>query len=64
MSTDREILTRDEVAERLSVGPHTIKRWHDRGLPVIVVNERTFRYKWADVEKWLDERTVTTTGLN
>lgn len=60
----REMLTRNEAALFLGVQPQTLTVWHSTGrysLPVVKVG-RSVRYRLADLEKWLAERTVTNSG--
>lgn len=46
-----------EVAEYLDVPPGTLDQWASRGGgPRFSKVGKHRRYRWSDVEKWLDER--------
>jgi len=54
-----QLLTRDEAAELLGIAVQTLALWHSTGrynLPCIKVG-RLVRYRRADIEEWLRERT-------
>lgn len=56
-----ELMTEQEAAELLKVKPGTLNSWRclgRHGLPYIRVG-RAVRYKRSDLERWLDNRTVT-----
>ncbi len=64
MATSSDLLTRAQAAEYLSIQPQTLSVWASTGrhnLPLIKVG-RSVRYRRADLDRWLAERTVTTTG--
>lgn len=45
----------DAVAEYLGVPPATLYQWRYRGIgPRASKVGRHLRYRWADVERWLD----------
>lgn len=52
-----EIVTTEELAERLRVPKHTVDYWRARGTgpPGIRVGKRVL-YRWNDVETWLDRK--------
>lgn len=51
----RSLASRAEVAEYLGVPGATLDRWAHRGTgPKYVRVGRHTRYRWADVERWLD----------
>lgn len=55
-----KLLNRKEAADYLGVRPETLAVWHCMGrykLPVVKVG-RSCRYRLADLEAWLDARTV------
>lgn len=54
---NRSLATRAEVAEYLGVPPTTLTQWahRDKG-PAYVRIGRHARYRWSDVEKWLDQQ--------
>ena len=55
-----ELLTRDEAAAFLGVKPQTLAVWattHRYDLPMVRVGARV-RYRRADLDKWLESRTV------
>jgi len=58
------LLTRDQAAEFLGVKVQTLAAWACSGrysLPMVKVGRRV-KYRLADLEKFLAERTVTSTG--
>jgi len=60
MTTGTKLLTRNEAAELLGVKPQTLATWHITGrynLPLVKVG-RSVRYRLADLERWLESRTV------
>jgi excisionase family DNA binding protein len=60
MSATSSLLTRKEAAEYLLVKPQTLAIWATTGrynLPMIKVG-RLARYRRADLDKFLDRRTV------
>lgn len=60
----RNLLTPEQTAEILAVKPQTLAAWRclgRGGLPYKKIG-RCVRYDAADVEAWLERRTVTHTG--
>jgi predicted DNA-binding transcriptional regulator AlpA len=57
MSDDRRPLaTRTELAEYLQKPVHTLDQWRWRGRgPKAIKVGRTIRYRWSDVDAWLDQ---------
>ena len=54
------LLTREQAAEYLGVKAQTLAAWASSrryGLPMIRVG-RSIRYRRADLDRWLDKRTV------
>lgn len=59
MLDDRPLATRAEVATYLSVPAGTLTQWAHKGVgPKYTRIGRHARYRWADVEKWLDDQRV------
>jgi excisionase family DNA binding protein len=55
MSEHRPLATRAEVAEYLRVPIGTLEQWAYRGTgPTYTRVGRHARYRWADVEMWLE----------
>ena len=50
------VLDTAEVARHYKLSDATVLRWVDEGLPVKRYNQRLFRYKLSEVEKWLQNR--------
>jgi excisionase family DNA binding protein len=59
----RALASPEDVAEYLGVPVKTVYRWryHHTGPKGIRVG-RHVRYRWADVEKWLDEQQAAATS--
>ncbi|MCE9544288.1 MAG: helix-turn-helix domain-containing protein [Planctomycetia bacterium] len=58
------LLTRAQAADFLGVTAGTLAVWHSAGrydLPVVHVG-RSVRYRLADLERWLQDRTRTATA--
>lgn len=54
-----QLLTAEELAERLKVTPALVRSWASRGvIPAVRITGRTRRYALADVMKALGARTV------
>lgn len=48
-----------EVAEYLKISPETLRQWaHRKKGPPYVMVEGARRYRWSDIEQYLDDRTV------
>ncbi|MFC6017583.1 helix-turn-helix transcriptional regulator [Plantactinospora solaniradicis] len=59
MSVRRPSLaTTTEVAEYIQKPPRTLEQWRYRGAGPrwIKLANREVRYRWTDVEKWLDDQ--------
>lgn len=58
MRDSRPLAGRDKVAEYLGVPVATLTAWAHRGKgPRYTLVGRHARYRWADVETWLDQQT-------
>ncbi|GIH17059.1 helix-turn-helix transcriptional regulator [Rugosimonospora africana] len=56
----RPLGTTNEVAQFLQVPPRTLDQWAYQGLgPKYAKVGRYRRYRWSDVEKWLDDQAAT-----
>ena len=51
----KNLITRNHLAELLSVKPLTINRWEKRGLPVMHIGELP-RYDFMDVMDWIHKQ--------
>ncbi|HEX6498990.1 MAG TPA: helix-turn-helix domain-containing protein [Micromonosporaceae bacterium] len=57
MESRKPLGTPDEVAEYYGVPVRTLEVWRHRGLgPRWSKVGRHVRYRWTDVEKWLDQQ--------
>ncbi len=61
-----ELLTTTELAKRTSL---TRRFWENRRItgetpPYIQIGDRAVRYKWSDVQSWLDKQTKSSTSAN
>jgi len=54
----RGLATEAELAEFLQLAPRTLTDWRWRGIGprYIAINDRCVRYRWSDVEAWLDKQ--------
>lgn len=60
MRDARPLAKSPEVAEFLGVPPRTLDTWAYQGTgPRFAKVGRFRRYRWADVEAWLDAKSVT-----
>ncbi|WP_092928924.1 helix-turn-helix transcriptional regulator [Actinopolyspora alba] len=58
MRDDQPLATRQEVADHVGVPVGTLAAWAYRGTgPRYIRVGRHARYRWSDVEKWLDQHT-------
>ncbi|WP_457795279.1 helix-turn-helix domain-containing protein [Horticoccus sp. 23ND18S-11] len=54
------LLTRKDVARRLSVHSNSIKRWQRDGrISAVVINSRVVRYEESEVERLIKESRLT-----
>ncbi|MEU6207137.1 helix-turn-helix domain-containing protein [Micromonospora musae] len=57
MRDTRPLATSAELAEHLGVPPRTLDQWAYKGVgPRFSKVGRHRRYRWADVETWLDQQ--------
>lgn len=57
MRDTRALATSEQLAEHLGVPVRTLDQWRYKGTgPVSVKVGRHRRYRWADVETWLDRQ--------
>ncbi|MDP8971160.1 MAG: helix-turn-helix domain-containing protein [Actinomycetota bacterium] len=55
----RPLATITDVAEYLGVPVQTVYRWNTRGTgPRVFKVGRHARYRWEDVEKWIEDDTL------
>lgn len=57
------LLTNDQVAERLGIKPATLEQWRIYGRsPAFIKVGRNVRYDERDVEAWINANRVTSTS--
>ncbi|GAA3160098.1 helix-turn-helix domain-containing protein [Streptomyces virens] len=57
MPSKQKLVTRVELAEYLGLPIATLAQWSYRGTgPRSIKVGRHVRYRWTDVERWLDEQ--------
>ena len=58
--TRHQLLTREQAAEFIGMRPQTLACWAMSGknLPIVKVSARAVRYRLADLEAFLDRRTI------
>jgi hypothetical protein len=49
-----EIITREELLRRLSIGDHRLAELRTEGLPTLQLGERDLRFSWLTVVAWLE----------
>jgi excisionase family DNA binding protein len=54
MEQKKELLKIEELSEKLSHSPRTIRRWVKRGLPAYMPG-RCFLFDWDEVVAWIKE---------
>lgn len=61
---NEKLATAAEVADRLGYTPEGLAqmRYRGNGPKFIKMGGRAIRYRWADVEAWLDQQTMQRTG--
>lgn len=63
-----QLLTRDDIDRQYGAGDGKLKRWLEKaacrgdGPPMVKLNAKAVRYRRADLEQWLDSRTVRSTS--
>lgn len=51
-----QLLTRDQVANKLEVSTRTIRRWEQSGrLPCVKMSKKIIRYRLCDIKKLMEE---------
>lgn len=55
-----EILTVEEISERLKISTRTVSRLRDKGLPSFNVGG-SIRFDWAKVLEWINEQPANST---
>ncbi|WP_353685423.1 helix-turn-helix domain-containing protein [Thermodesulfovibrio sp. 3462-1] len=56
---EEKLLTSQEVAEILGITMHRLYTWTAQGkIPVIKISRKMIRFRWSDIEQWLQEKTV------
>ena len=60
---DLPLLNQDQAAEALAVPPRTLERWrsHGGGPPFVRVG-RHVRYRFRDLQAWIESRTFKSTS--
>jgi predicted DNA-binding transcriptional regulator AlpA len=58
------LLKSEDVAETTGLSVETLAQWRSqkRGIPFIKISRNCVRYRQADLDSWLVERTVLTDG--
>ena len=57
MADLQELLTADELADRLSIRPSTVIEWSRRGvIPRVTLSPKVLRYRFAAVVEALEKR--------
>lgn len=51
---EERLLTKRELCERLNMAEHTLVYLRSRGLPVVRISPHIYRYRWSDVQAWIE----------
>lgn len=55
-TTERRLLTRKDVARRMSVHTNSVKNWQRKGqIAAVIINSRVVRYEESEVERLIQE---------
>lgn len=52
-----KLMTVEELADKLSMKKSTLYQWTHEGFIPHIKMGKLLRFRWSDVERWLDERT-------
>jgi excisionase family DNA binding protein len=62
-TSTRSLASPREVSEYLRIPTHTLSQWRHRGIgPKFSRVGKHVRYRWSDVEAWIDQQTVNDAG--
>ncbi|MHA3774466.1 hypothetical protein ACXR0O_23325 [Verrucomicrobiota bacterium sgz303538] len=53
---DEPLIRPEALRERLNIGIAGYEALLRQGLPFFKLNDRVYRFRWSDVERWLQER--------
>ena len=61
--TPQNLLTVQDIADRLQVNPETVRRWAWSGeLPMVRLGKKAIRFNPADVDRFIADRTTGATS--
>ncbi|MGH9344511.1 MAG: helix-turn-helix transcriptional regulator [Terriglobia bacterium] len=65
-STRSRLLTPEDVADVTGLSTETLAQWRSqrRGIPFIKISRNCVRYRQQDLDFWLAERVVSTSGTS
>ena len=49
------LLTGREIRRRLGISEWTLRRMIGEGMPMIRLGYNVYRYRWADVSRWVEQ---------
>jgi|TARA_R100000687_G_C6431247_1_gene155808 predicted DNA-binding transcriptional regulator AlpA len=52
---ENSLISTIELCSRLGVTRQAVYKWRKEGMPVEIKHERTIRYSWTKVKKWLNQ---------
>ena len=64
MEATEDLLTQQQLCNRIKISKPTLRKMHNEGLPRIPVGKRQFRYSYRDVLNWLKSRTTSNPETN
>ncbi len=65
ITNEELLLTKKQVADRLSVSPRTVENFTNRGLlPKVCLGSKTVRYPASSIEQIIQENTVNLNSTN
>jgi nitrogen PTS system EIIA component len=56
-ANSNKLMTIEELADKLSMKKSTLYQWTHEGFIPHIKMGKLLRFRWSDVERWLDERT-------
>jgi hypothetical protein len=52
---DEPLVPAEEIEEKLGCAHRTLRNYLKKGLPHYRINSRVFRYRWSEVNRWVEK---------